>query len=52
MAEAETVVLVEAEVEPESDDDIVLVTTPDADELPDALEEIDVDDDGLDVVVE
>ena len=52
MAEADPVVLSEAEVEPESDDDTVLVTTPDADELLDALDDIDDDDDGLVVVVE
>jgi hypothetical protein len=52
VAEADTVVLSEAEVEPESDDDTVLVTTPDADELLDALDDIDDDGDGLVVVVE
>ncbi len=52
MAEADTVVLSEAEVEPESDDVIVLVIKPDADELLDALDDIDDDGDGLVVVVE
>jgi hypothetical protein len=52
VAEADTVVLSEAEVEPESDDVIVLVIKPDADELLDALDDIDDDGDGLVVVVE
>ncbi len=52
MTEAEPVVLIDAVVEPNSDDDIVLETVYDTEELLDTVGDIDDDGDGLVVVVE